>query len=221
MSEPAPIAVLISGSGTNLQALLDAQQAGASFAVRLVVSNQPDAGGLERARLAGIPTAVVDSAHGRSRETFDRELARVLDAQPIELVVLAGFMRILGAPFVAHFSERLINIHPSLLPKYRGLDTYRRVLAAGDAWHGASVHYVTAELDGGPVIAQARVPVRAGDDVALLRARVQAAEHQLYPHVVQRICAGEVHLRGGVVFAGDRALRQPLLLDGAQLQAAS
>lgn len=184
--------VLLSGSGSNLAALLERAAApDASFSVRAVISDRADAFGLERARAAGIAAQCVARGDWPDKATFQRALRDAVLATTPDLVVLAGFMRILDSGFVDAFAGRLINIHPSLLPKYRGLDTYARALAAGDQEHGTSVHYVTGELDGGPLIAQCRVPIRSGDDVATLRARTQSAEHQLYPAVVQALCAGE------------------------------
>ncbi|PYZ99935.1 phosphoribosylglycinamide formyltransferase [Gammaproteobacteria bacterium 2W06] len=194
------IAVLISGSGTNLQAIIDAVQAGRIAAhVDRVISNRPDAGGLERAAAAGIATEVIDHRDFERREAYDQALADRLEAARPDLIVLAGFMRILGAAFVARFTGRLINIHPSLLPAYRGLHTHERAIAAGERQHGCSVHYVIPELDAGPVIAQAAVPIHPDDDAARLARRVQAMEHVLYPQVVGWIADGRVQLGDGGV----------------------
>lgn len=196
VSEQVPLTVvaLISGSGSNLQALIDAQTAGAPFVLCAVISNEPDAFGLERARRHGIPTAVLNHRDYPDRASFDQALAALIDSYAPELVVLAGFMRILTPEFVARYLGRLLNIHPSLLPKYQGLHTHQRALDAGEHEHGASVHFVTAELDGGPVILQARVPVLADDDAATLAARVLQREHVIYPAVVRWFAEGRLQL---------------------------
>jgi len=207
------IAVLISGSGTNLQAIIDAIQAG-HIAAHLcrVISNRPDAGGLARAAAAGIATEVIDHRDFAQREAYDQVLADRLEAARPDLVVLAGFMRILGAAFVARFTGRLINIHPSLLPAYRGLHTHERAIAAGERQHGCSVHYVIPELDAGPVIAQAAVPIYPADDAVRLAERVQAMEHDLYPRVVGWIADGRVQLDDdGVRHDGQIPSRPPCL----------
>lgn len=179
------VVVLISGSGSNLQALLDASaKAGAPFSVCSVISNKPAAYGLTRAAEAGVNTSVVDHREFDSREDFDRALITEIDNQQPDLVVLAGFMRILTPEFVRHYNGRLLNIHPSLLPKYQGLHTHQRALDAGDSEHGATVHFVTEELDGGPPIIQALVPVNEGDTVESLAKRVQVQEHLIYPMAV-------------------------------------
>ncbi|WP_444894661.1 phosphoribosylglycinamide formyltransferase [Microbulbifer sp. TRSA001] len=179
------VAVLISGSGSNLQALLDAAaQEDAPFSVTAVVSNKADAYGLTRAEQAGVPTSVVNHRDYSSRETFDHALIEEIDKCKPDLVVLAGFMRILTPDFVRHYNGRLINIHPSLLPKYQGLHTHKRALEAGDKEHGVTVHFVTEELDGGPPIVQAIVPIKEGDTPELLAKRVQVQEHIIYPMAV-------------------------------------
>jgi phosphoribosylglycinamide formyltransferase 1 len=216
MGEPGKrrIAVLISGRGSNLRALIGACADGRiAGRIVLVISNRPQAPGLEFARQAGIPFTVVDHRHYPDREGFDRALAQAIEASAPDLIVLAGFMRVLTAEFVARFQARMVNIHPSLLPDFRGLDTHARALAAGADVHGASVHYVTAELDGGPVIMQARVPVCPGDSPEMLAARVQAVEHHLYPAAVGLICSGRVKAAGDRVCCDGRALERPLLLD--------
>jgi phosphoribosylglycinamide formyltransferase-1 len=180
------LAVLISGSGTNLQAIMDAQKAGTLDAeIAVVFSNRANAAGLERAAQAGIPTASLDHRDYPDREQFDQAMIEVLTPYAPDTVVLAGFMRILSAVFVRHYAGRLINIHPSLLPKYRGLNTHARALEAGDSEHGCSIHFVTEELDGGPLIAQAPIAVHANDTVDSLSMRVQQREHLLYPQVLQ------------------------------------
>ncbi|HLR16659.1 MAG TPA: phosphoribosylglycinamide formyltransferase [Alcanivoracaceae bacterium] len=180
------IAVLISGTGSNLQALLDAQAAGqldVEFSV--VLSNRADAKGLERAKKAGIPTVVVDHTQYDSRESFDAAMVQALAPYSLDTVVLAGFMRILTPVFVNHFHGRLLNIHPSLLPLYRGLHTHRRALENKDEQHGCTIHFVNNELDGGPIIAQAIVPIYSEDTESALTERVHQAEHFLYPTVLQ------------------------------------
>ncbi len=188
------VVVLISGSGTNLQALIDAASAGAPFRIVAVISNEPDAFGLERARRCGIPTAVVNHRDYPDRPSFETELARAIDIHDPGLLALAGFMRILTPAFVARYLGRMLNIHPSLLPKYRGLHTHERALAAGETEHGASVHFVTAELDGGPVIIQAVVPVLPGDTPQTLAARVLVQEHRIYPVAVRWFAEGRLQL---------------------------
>lgn len=179
------IVVLISGNGSNLQAIIDAcEQKRIHGTIRAVFSNKADAYGLARAREAGIPQHALAASQFASREAFDRELMHEIDAYAPDVVVLAGYMRILSAEFVQHYQGKLLNIHPSLLPKYPGLNTHRQALDNGDEEHGTSVHFVTEELDGGPVILQARVPVFDGDDEEDITARVQAQEHAIYPLVV-------------------------------------
>lgn len=214
MSEPPrlPVVVLISGGGTNLQALIDAAVAGQPFAVVGVVSNRPDAFGLTRAARAHIPTAVVDHAAYPDRESFEAALADCIDRFAPQLVCLAGFMRILTPGFVGHYHGRMLNIHPSLLPSYRGLHTHQRVLDAGDAEHGATVHFVTKELDGGPRIVQARVPVRAGDTTEVLAARVLEKEHRIYPLAVRWFAQGRLRLRADGAELDGRLLADPVPL---------
>jgi len=211
------IAVLISGSGSNLQAIIDGIEAGAIDATIVrVISNRPGAGGLERARRHGIATEVIDHRQFASRADYDRRLAGRLEALAADLVVLAGFMRILGDAFVERFEGQLINIHPSLLPAYRGLHTHERVIADGQRQHGCSVHYVIPELDAGPVIAQAVVPVSADDTPARLQERVQAMEHRLYPRVVQWIAAGRVVMADRSVLFDGQTGQTPVRLETGQ-----
>lgn len=206
-----PVAVLISGRGSNLQAIIDAVRAGGLAAdIRLVLSNRPDAQGLARARAAGLATAVVESAGHADRASYDRALRDRIDASGARLVVLAGFMRVLSPEFVRHYDGRLINIHPSLLPAFTGLHTHRRALAAGVAEHGASVHFVTEELDGGPVILRARVPVAAGDDEHALADRVHQVEHRILPRVIGWFAAGRLRKDGDRVYFDGRPLNAPL-----------
>ncbi|MBM7457080.1 phosphoribosylglycinamide formyltransferase-1 [Oceanisphaera litoralis] len=195
------IVVLISGSGSNLQALLDQAAAGQLGGdVVAVVSNKAEAYGLERARLAGVATAVLSNKDYADRDSFDAALMALIDGHEPDLVVLAGFMRILTPGFVRHYAGRMLNIHPSLLPRYQGLHTHRRAIEAGDAEHGCSVHFVTEELDGGPVVLQARVPIFAGDDEATIAARVQVQEHAIYPLAVRWFCEGRLVMQQGNVF---------------------
>lgn len=197
------VVVLISGSGSNLQSLIDQAAGGEPYRIVGVISNRPDVRGLERARAAGIPSQVIDHTGFADRESFDRVLADAIDSYRPQLVVLAGFMRILTPGFVSRFAGRMLNIHPSLLPAFQGLHTHRRALQEGVKEHGASVHFVTSELDGGPVIAQVRVPVLAGDTESELAARVLKREHQLLPQVVSWFARGRLQLRGEqVLFDG-------------------
>ena len=179
------VAILLSGRGSNFQSLLSASLEGSlGGEISLVVSNRPGAGGLTIAQHAGIETALIDHQRYTTREAFDQDLAGVVDSAQPDLIVLAGFMRILTSDFVARFAERLMNIHPSLLPLYPGLHTHQRALDNGDSHAGATVHYVTGELDGGPPVLQTRVPICAGDDADLLAARVLKVEHRIYPVAV-------------------------------------
>lgn len=199
------VVVLISGNGSNLQALIDHSRS-ANYRVTAVISNRADAFGLERARRAGIPAVVVDHRQFPSRESFDDALREEIEKHPSDLVVLAGFMRILSAGFVRHFEGRLLNIHPSLLPLYPGTATHRRVLDAGDLQHGASVHFVTEELDSGPVIVQGKVDVEAGDTVESLQQKVHVQEHKIYPYAVSLFCTGRLRMKQGKAFYEGEAL---------------
>ncbi len=206
------IVVLISGSGSNLQAIMDACTYGALHAeVSAVISNAGNAYGLQRARAAGIPTEVVAHADYPDRGAFDAALVKKIDRYQPGLVVLAGFMRILTPDFVQHYAGRLLNIHPSLLPRLQGLHTHRRALEEQHRIHGASVHFVTEELDGGPVVLQAEVAVLPGDDESTLAARVLQQEHQIYPAVIQWFAQGRLRLdpEQGVMM-DDAPLQQPL-----------
>ncbi len=209
----AAVVVLISGSGSNLQALIDGAADGyLPVEMRAVISNRGDAFGLQRAERAGIATRVLDHQAFARREDYDRALMALIDGFSPQLVVLAGFMRILTPGFVQHYRGRLINIHPSLLPRYRGLHTHRRVLEAGDVEHGASVHFVTEELDGGPLVLQVRVPVQADDDAEVLGARVLKHEHRIYPQVVRWFAEGRLRMtaQGSVALDGG-ILAQPVV----------
>ena len=187
------IVVLISGNGSNLQALIDASGA-SKFKVVAVVSNNPEAFGLQRATAADIPTRVVDHDDYSLRQDYDRKLIEVIEDFDPKLIVLAGFMRILSPVFVQHYQGRILNIHPSLLPAYTGVNTHQRVLDAEEKEHGVSVHFVTEELDGGPVIAQEKIDVLATDTAAQLATRVAAKEHIIYPKVVSWFAAGRLHM---------------------------
>lgn len=195
------VGVLISGRGSNMVSLVEAaRQPGYPAEIALVLSNVPDAPGLERASGFGIATATVDhSAFGKDREAFERAMDEVLRVHQIDLVVLAGFMRIMTAWFVKRWEGRMINIHPSLLPLFKGTHTHRQALEAGVAEHGCSVHFVVPELDAGPVIAQATVPVLPGDDENTLAARVLAQEHVLYPQALAAVASGAVTLADGAL----------------------
>ena len=183
-------AVLISGNGSNLQALLDAASATDYPAeIVLVISNKAEAFGLTRAENAGVTTAILPHGNHASRESFDRMMDAALKSHDIELVVMAGFMRILSDWFVGQWQGKLINIHPSLLPKYKGLDTHQRALDAGDTQHGATVHWVTAELDSGEVILQRSIPISAGDTAAALKERIHTLEHQIYPAALKQVAS--------------------------------
>jgi phosphoribosylglycinamide formyltransferase-1 len=207
-----PVAILISGRGSNMQAIARRAASGElPVEVRVVVSDQPTAPGLAIAREMGLETQVLSPREFADRPGYDRALVDLLSRYRPGLIVLAGFMRILTPPFIHAFAGRILNIHPSLLPKYRGLHTHRRVLEAGDKVHGVSVHFVTEELDGGPIIAQARVDVQPGDDVDTLSARVQREEHRIYPKVIDWFARGRLELRDGHVWLDGRALDAPVL----------
>lgn len=179
------IVVLISGSGTNLQAIIDACKEGRiNASISAVISNKADAYGLERAQQAAINTVFINPKDYADRENYDLALADEIEQQQADLIVMAGFMRILSPAFVERFKGKMLNIHPSLLPKYQGLNTHQRAIDANDDEHGCSVHFVTAELDGGPVVLQAKVPIFEEDSTEELAARVQAQEHAIYPLVV-------------------------------------
>ena len=208
-----PLVVLISGSGSNLQAIIDRIGQGLPARIEAVISNQPSAFGLERARLAGIETRVLDHRDYPEREHYDQALGDLVSSFNPKLIILAGFMRILSPGFVRRFQGRMLNIHPSLLPRYRGLHTHQRALDAGDDEHGASVHFVTDELDGGPLILQARVDIEPGDDADTLAARVLTREHIIYPRVIEWIAEGRLRLKHEQVLMDGTPLNRPLALD--------
>ncbi len=204
------LAVLISGRGSNLMAIEQACREGTLDArIDLVIADRPATAGLAAAAERGYRCAVIDRAQLGSRELFEAALDAALRQQTLDLVVLAGFMRVLSGGFVARWAGRLVNIHPSLLPAFKGLNTHRQALAAAATEHGASVHYVTADLDGGPVIAQSAVPVLPDDDETSLSARVQAAEHKLYPAVLQWIASGRLQLTPAGPSLDARLLEHP------------
>ena len=215
MSGPLPVVVLVSGRGSNLRAI-DARIAAGELPARIlaVLSDREDAAALAWAAKRGLATGAVPQRQYADRAAFDAALGNVIAGYAPALVVLAGFMRILGSPLVERFAGRMLNIHPSLLPKYPGLHTHRRVLEAGDAEHGASVHFVTTELDGGPVVLQARVPVLPGDDEAMLAQRVLVQEHRIYPLAIRWFAEGRLCVDGGVVRFDGRPLAAPLLING-------
>lgn len=200
------IVILISGRGSNMEAVVRAAESqGWPARIAAVISNKPEAKGLEFARARGIPTAVVANKEYSSRAEFDAALQEAIDRFAPDLVVLAGFMRILTAPFVEHYEGRMLNIHPSLLPLFPGLGTHQQALDAGEKEHGATVHFVTAELDHGPVVAQARVPVLPGDTEDTLSARVLVEEHKLYPHAVRLFVEDRLKIENGEVRILDSA----------------
>ena len=207
------VVVLISGNGNNLQALIDASS-DSGYTISHVISNNPDAFGLERAKRCGISSTVLNHQDFGTRSEFDSALQQAIDEQSPDLVVLAGFMRILGPEIVKNFSGRMLNIHPSLLPKYPGINTHQRALDAGDREHGATVHFVTEELDGGPLIAQGRILVSANDTAQELAARVLIKEQQLYPTVVSWFASGRLSLQQDqAVMDGTALPREGLQID--------
>jgi phosphoribosylglycinamide formyltransferase-1 len=216
MSRSAPLclAVLISGRGSNMVAIAQACAAGhINASIAQVISDQSAALGIEAAHHLGLATKIIARAAFTDAAAFEAQLARALDEHAPGLIAFAGFMRILSPSFVTRYAGRMLNIHPSLLPQYRGLHTHRRVLAAGDAEHGASVHFVTPELDAGPVVLQSRVAVQAGDTEQSLAARVLASEHSIYPKVIGWFADGRLALRNGQVWFDGTLLNAPLVED--------
>ncbi len=206
-----PIVVLISGNGSNLQAIIDAvQHDRLPVEIRAVISNRCDAYGLKRARTAGIPIAVVDHQAFNNRAEYEASLQQLIDLYAPALVVLAGYMRILGDAFVNHYQGRMLNIHPSLLPAFPGLNTHQRALDAAVTEHGASIHFVTSELDGGPVVLQAAVPLLAGDDAETVAQRVRIQEHIIYPLAIRWIAEGRLTISGDQVLFDQQPLNQPI-----------
>ncbi len=212
MAEHCKTAILISGSGSNLQSFIDHVAAGdLALDLCIVFSNKPDAYGLVRAEKAGIPTACIEHGSYPDRESFDRAVIAELDRWHPELLILAGFMRILSPAFVHHYEGKILNIHPALLPNYPGLDTHQRVLDAGDEWHGSTVHFVTEELDGGPRILQGKLPVAPSTSADDLRHRVQAVEHQIYPEAAGLVGSGRVRFRDGQAWIDGAVADEPIV----------
>ncbi|HEX7080109.1 MAG TPA: phosphoribosylglycinamide formyltransferase [Gammaproteobacteria bacterium] len=214
-AQPLPgVVVLISGEGTNLQALIDAARDGRlSAEVRAVISDRADARGLARARDAGIEARYIGRREHADRGAYERALGDAIEAHAPAAIVLAGFMRVLGAAFVRRFEGRMLNIHPSLLPRHRGLDTHRRVLEAGDAEHGATVHFVTEELDAGPFVIQYRIRVRPGDTPETLARRVQRGEHLILPRATGWLAGGRLALEDGRAVLDGETLASPVLVE--------
>jgi phosphoribosylglycinamide formyltransferase 1 len=211
------VVVLISGRGSNMLALLEnSRHANCPYTVDAVFSDRAEAAGLEAARQQGVAATALPFRKGSDRQTYDRELAAAIRERDPFLVVLAGFMRILSAEFVAAFDGKIMNIHPSLLPKYPGLHTHQRVLEAKDSEHGVTVHFVSAELDAGPAIIQARVAVAPGDTESSLLARVQIQEHRIYPLAVRWFCEGRLRCAQNQAWLDGRALREPLQYAGQE-----
>ncbi len=210
---PCKIAVLVSGSGSNLQSIIDhVEQGHINAIIACVISNNPDAYGLERAEKSNIPTHIIDHKNYDSREAFDKELVNILAVYNIQLIILAGFMRVLSATLIDEYQGNILNIHPSLLPKYPGLHTHARTLEAGDSEHGCSVHFVTAELDSGPLIIQAKVKVEESDTAETLAARVLEKEHVIYPLTVKWFCDKRLELNSGKAYLDGSPLTQAVLL---------
>jgi phosphoribosylglycinamide formyltransferase-1 len=211
MQPRQPIVILISGRGSNMRALIEhSQSAAAAFEVRAVLADRADAGGLDTARQFGIAARALAPAKGMDRAAYDSILAAAIDEYSPSLIALAGFMRILSAPFVDRYEGMMLNIHPSLLPKYAGLHTHRRALEARDAEHGVTVHFVTEQLDGGPRVIQARVAVETGDTEATLSRRVLVQEHVIYPVAVDWFCAGRLRYEAGQAVLDGRILSEPV-----------
>lgn len=212
MAKRCRTAILISGSGTNLQAFIDAvQDRDLGLDLSIVFSNDPNAFGLERAEKANIATACIQHADYTDRALFDQAVIAELDQFEPDLLVLAGFMRILSAEFIAHYRGRILNIHPALLPLYRGLNTHQRVLDAGDKWHGSTVHFVTEKLDSGPRILQGRLAVVPGESAQKLALRVQAVEHKIYPQAAAWVGSGKVQYRHGQSWIDGEQAAEPVI----------
>ncbi len=217
-SNRASLVVLVSGSGSNLQAIIDAVEKGELNAdIKAVISNRDNVKALQRARHAGIASFVIDHHRYNSRETFDQALMACIDQFKPDLIILAGFMRILTADFIAHYANRLINIHPSLLPAYKGLNTHQRVLEAGDKIHGATVHMVNAELDSGAMVIQAEVEVKPDDNAERLAQRVLAQEHIIYPLAISLFIEGRLQVDQHTLLFDNEPLSRPLLWKSNQL----
>ena len=220
MSRPAlPIVVLISGSGSNLQAIIDAIEAKQLNAdIRAVISNRPDAFGLQRAEKAGITTHILDHKDYSDRESFDQALIQIIDSHEPALVILAGFMRILTDDFVNHYARRMLNIHPSLLPEFRGLNTHQRALDAGRKQHGVSIHYVTNELDSGPLILQAVINVEDTDTADTLAEKIHQQEHVIYPMVIQWLAEDRLQYINNQLVFDQQPLTSPLIWENNSLK---
>ena len=207
-------AILISGGGTNLQSFIDKTGAGElDLDIAVVLSNKIGVAGLDRARKARIPIECVEHDEYPDRESFDAALNDTLDRYSADLIILAGFMRILTPVFIDHFAGRILNIHPSLLPKYPGLDTHQRAIDAGDQWTGSTVHFATDELDGGPPIIQGRVPVERDDTAQSLAARVLKVEHQIYPKAAALFVAGRLEYWDGMAWLDGQRLEEPIVFN--------
>ena len=217
--EKTRVVVLISGSGTNLQTLIDQSNDGTlPIEIVSVISNVPDAYGLLRAYKAGIPTEILDNRKFPDRLSYDQKLLESIDNYEPDLVVLAGFMRILSEEFVNHYLGRMLNVHPSLLPKYRGLNTHQRALDNKEDIHGVSIHFVTPELDGGPVIIQSEIPVHQSDTAETLAKRVQEQEHIIYPIAISWFALKRLKLNNNQLEYDGKILEQPILLDNPVLE---
>ncbi|ORU90497.1 MAG: phosphoribosylglycinamide formyltransferase [Cycloclasticus sp. symbiont of Poecilosclerida sp. M] len=210
MSTPYRIVILISGSGTTLQSIIDSEL---PATICSVISNRPNVLGLTRAQEAKVPTHVLDHTSFESREEFDRALKTIIDEQQPDLVALCGFMRILSDEFVAHYDNKLINIHPSLLPQYKGMNTHQRIMDAGEPLHGSSVHFVNKELDSGPILLQARLPVLPADTVESLELRIKTKEHLIYPTAIKWLAEGRVELIDGIIYMDDKKMAGPVVID--------
>ncbi len=211
------LVVLVSGSGTNLQAIIDAIEKNEINAViSTVIANKP-CYGIERAQQHNIPTQVLSHTSFESRESFDKAVSKIIDNYEADFVILAGFMRILSTWFVNHYQDKLINVHPALLPKHKGLNTHQRALDANDTEHGSTVHVVTPELDAGASIAQSSFPVCENDNATLLENRIKTYEHQLYPKVIALLCNDEIKLKNNEVYFQDKKLSCPLQIEHSTL----
>lgn len=218
---PLRIVVIISGNGSNLQTIIDASQNNLAVEISAVVSNRPKAYGLQRAKNAGIPTHTLDHTEFNHREAFDAELKRILDNYSPDFIVLAGFMRVLSNDFVNSYPGQILNIHPSLLPKYRGLNTHAKAIAANDQYHGASVHFVTETLDGGPVIVQARIAILSDDNEESLAKRVQEQEHKIYITALRWLSEGRLRWHDNALILDGKPLLQPIVIDGEKANEAN
>jgi len=211
-NQPATAAVLISGSGSNLQSLIDAIHNGdTALLTTLVISNKAQAKGLQRARKAGIPALCLENRNFDDRRKFDRALARIIDAHRPDMLILAGFMHILSPEFVSRYRGRILNIHPSLLPAYPGLNTHQRVIDNKETWHGCTVHFVTPALDAGPPVIAGRLPVAGNDTAASLAARVLKIEHRIYPIAANLLALGRIRCENDRVFLDNEPLPEPII----------